>query len=52
MEGTKEELLKQFEQIEFLSMEEIEQLDFDELALYLQWLNTLKETHNEIQKEV
>lgn len=45
----KKDILKEFDNIEFLSKKDIEELNFEELSVYLQWLNNLEELHRTIE---
>ena len=45
----KNEILKEFENIEFLTPTEIQELNFEELSVYLQWINNLSELHQIIK---
>ncbi len=52
MNEEKKNLLDTFEKIEFLTEKDIKELNFEELALYLQWLNNLEEIHNLVEGDI
>ena len=49
MKEKKAEILNEFNKLEFLKEEEIKDLNFEELATYLQWLNNVESLYNAIE---